>query len=181
MPQDQLPRSYRARSFRDSVPPGGIKSALAGGNTVGGWIREAEPRSDGHRHIDTPAMIELLRRIGANHYFFGIWDSPTDFDDLGQEFAPAAQQAGIQLLPYIVPPSETFAWGKSSYPHVMDYLAWARAFAELSLKYPVLTGWAIDDFDIHRRVSGRDPGSAVCDQSRPRLLHLRLFRLGDVR
>lgn len=148
MSQDQLPRRYRAQGFRDSIPAGGLKSALPGGNTVGGWIREAEPRADGYRHVDTPAMIELLQRIGANHYFFGIWDSPTDFDDLVEEFAPAAQQANIQLLPYIVPPSETFSWGRSSHPYVMDYLAWARAFAELSLKFPVLTAWAIDDFDI---------------------------------
>ncbi|MFC7623530.1 hypothetical protein [Microlunatus sp. GCM10028923] len=147
MSQDQLPRRYRAPGFKAGLPPGGIKSALPGGNTVGGWIREAEPRKDGYRHVDTPAMIELLQRIGANHYFFGIWDSPTDFDDLRLEFAPAAQAAGIQLLPYIVPPTETYSWGRASRPYVMDYLAWAKALAELSLEYPVLTGWAIDDFD----------------------------------
>ncbi len=138
---------FRAAGLRAGRPPGGIRSALAGGNTIGGWIREAEARADGYRHVDTLAMISLLTSIGANHYCFGIWDSPTDFDDLRNEFAPAAQAAGIQLMPYIVPPSETFSWGKSSQPYVMDYIAWARAFAELSLTYPVLTAWAIDDFD----------------------------------
>ncbi len=144
---DSAPRRYRGTGLRDQTPTGGIKSALAGGNTIGGWIRERAARADGYRHVDTPAMIELLTSIGANHYCFGIWDSPTDFDDLHQEFLPAAQAAGIQVMPYIVPPSETFAWGKSSQPFVMDYIAWARAFAELSLKYPVLSAWAIDDFD----------------------------------
>lgn len=78
-------------------------------------------------------MINRLRELGANHYCFGIWDSPTDFDDLRYEFAPAAQQAGLQLLPYVVPPSETFEWGKSSRPYRMDYIAWAEAFARLAL------------------------------------------------
>lgn len=141
------PRRYRGRGLRAEAPEGGIRSALAGGNTIGGWIRERAARPDGYRHVDTPAMIELLTSIGADHYCFGIWDSPTDFDDLHLEFLPAAQHAGIQVMPYIVPPSETFSWGKSSQPYVMDYIAWASAFAELSLTYPVLTAWAIDDFD----------------------------------
>ncbi|GAB3766781.1 hypothetical protein [Microlunatus parietis] len=138
---------FRAAGLRDRIPPGGIRSALVGGNTVGGWIREAAPRTDGYRHVDTPAMINRLRDLGANHYCFGIWDSPTDFDDLRFEFAPAAQEAGLQLLPYVVPPSETFSWGKASRPYRMDYIAWAEAFARLALDFPVITAWAIDDFD----------------------------------
>lgn len=147
MSELSTPTRFRAAGLRDRTPSGGIRSALAGGNTVGGWIREAAPRADGYRHVDTPAMINRLRDLGANHYCFGVWDSPTDFDDLRYEFAPAAQQAGLQLLPYVVPPSETFSWGKASRPYRMDYIAWAEAFARLALDYPVITAWAIDDFD----------------------------------
>ncbi|SDT27330.1 hypothetical protein SAMN04489812_4908 [Microlunatus soli] len=142
------PQRYRVDDLTGLLPHGGMRSALPGGNTVGGWIRESTARADGYRHVDTPATIAMLQEIGANHYFFGIWDSPTDWDDLRLEFAPAAQQAGIQVLPYIVPPTETFDWGRASRPYLLDFEAWAREFATLSLSYPALTGWAIDDFDV---------------------------------
>lgn len=138
---------YRAQNLAGQFPADGIRSVLPGGNTVGGWIREAEPRTDGYRHVDTPAMISMLKSVNANHFSFGIWDSPTDWDDLRLEFAPAAQAENIQIMPYIVPPTETRLDGRASRPHIMDYIAWARDFAELSLQYPVLTAWAIDDFD----------------------------------
>lgn len=115
---------------------------------MGGALRERQARADGYRHIDTPRLIETLQSIGANHYTFGIWDSATDWDDLRLEFAPAAQAAGIQIMPYIVPPTETHSIGRASRPYRLDFIAWAKAFAELSLQYPVLTAWAIDDFDI---------------------------------
>lgn len=138
----------RATGFTSTLPHGGLRSALPGGNTIGGWCREAEPRADGHRHVDTPAMIARLTEVGANHFFFGVWDSPTDWDDLRTEFAPAALRADIQVTPYLVPPSETFEAGRASEPHRMDYLAWATEVAELSLACPNVTSWAIDDFDI---------------------------------
>ena len=111
-------------------------------------MREATARADGFRHIDTPRLIAQLQDLGANHYTYGIWDSASDFDDLRNEFLPAAQAVGIQVMPYIVPPTETHEIGRASRPYRLDYVAWARAFAELSLEFPVLTAWAIDDFDI---------------------------------
>ncbi|GAA1582507.1 hypothetical protein GCM10009789_40340 [Kribbella sancticallisti] len=130
------------------VPAGGIKATLVGGNTVGAALREREPRADGHRHVDTPALVRQLREMSANTYLFGIWDAPTDWDDLREEFLPAAAAYGISVIPYLVPPSETAEHGRASRPYRLDFVGWARAMAELSLKYPNLTAWAIDDFEF---------------------------------
>lgn len=140
MPLEKRPRSW--------IPEGGIRAVLVGGNTVGAAVREAEARADGYRHIDTHALVAKLRDLGVNTYLYGIWDSPTDWDDLRLEFLPAAAEAGICVWPYLVPPSETDENGRASRPYLMDYVAWAKAMAELSAQYPNLTAWAIDDFEF---------------------------------
>lgn len=130
------------------IPAGGMRAALTGGNTIGAAVREKAPRADGYRHIDTPALIEKLVGLGANSYLYGVWDSPTDWDDLRLEFAPAALEAGIAVCPYLVPPSETRQDGRASRPYMTDYVAWATAIAELSTTVPSVTAWAIDDFQF---------------------------------
>lgn len=133
------------------TPPGGIKATQCGGNTVGATLREDRPRADGYRHIDTPAMIAKLNELGANTYVYGIWDSPTDWDDLREEFAPAAAEAGIDVWVYLVPPTETSRdGGRASRPYLMDYLAWAGACAELSVEQPNVKAWGIDDFEFNQ-------------------------------
>src|SRR5256885_2562048 len=129
------------------LPAGGIKATLTGGNTVGAALREREPRADGYRHLDTPALIRRLLDLNANTYLYCIWDSATDFDDLRDEFLPAAAAAGIDVIPYIVPPTETSEHGRASRPYRLDYVGWATAFAELAVKYPNFRAWAIDDFE----------------------------------
>src|SRR3954470_23136366 len=57
-------------------------------------------RPDGH--IDTPAMIEALKAMSANTYFYLIWHAPTDWDDL-PEFAAAAEKAEIDVWVYLIP------------------------------------------------------------------------------
>lgn len=133
---------------RPWVPPGGIRAALVGGNTVGAAVRESRPRADGHRHIDTPALIARLRELRVTTYLYGVWDSATDWDDLCEEFLPVAAAAGIDVWPYLVPPSETDENWRASRPYLTDYVAWAHAIAEASLRHPNLTGWAIDDFEF---------------------------------
>lgn len=144
---------HRAGEAGDAIlPPGGFLSAMTGGNTVGAPIREAGPRADGFRHIDTPAMIERLQQLNVTMYTYGIWDMETDWDDLRLEFAPAAEAAGIDIMVYIVPPSEcwpneqTHLDGRCSRPYNMDYVAWANAIAELSVAHPNVKSWGIDDF-----------------------------------
>jgi hypothetical protein len=109
-------------------------------------IRESTPRSDGIYHIDTQATIKRLKALHINTYYYLIWDEKTDWDDLVNEFARAAQQAGIKLVVYLVPPSESTGTRKS-YPFLTDYIAWADAIAKLSLQYKNIVGWAIDDFN----------------------------------
>ena len=52
---------------------------------------------------------------------------------------------------YLVPPSETDRHGgRASRPFLMDYLAWARACAELSVEQPNVKAWGIDDFEFNQ-------------------------------
>src|SRR6185437_13248241 len=123
-----------------------VLSHVAGGNTVGGEIRENTPRADGYYHIDTPAMIARLKTLHANNLNYLLWNSPTDWDDLRSEFLPAAQAAGIKVWAYLAPPNETYVNGKGSDPYRTDYVRWASALAELSRRYPALQAWVMDDF-----------------------------------
>src|SRR5262249_52523375 len=122
-----------AQINREITPPGGITTAMSGGNTIGGAVRESRPRADGYRHIDTPRLIHQLKQEGLNTYTYGIWDAPTDWSDLVNEFAPAADRAGIKIWVYLVPPSECFydpvpvKNGRCSWPYREDYVAWADA------------------------------------------------------
>lgn len=129
-------------------PAGGMRATLVGGNTVGAAVRERAPRADGYRHVDTPGLVRQLRDLSVNTYLYGIWDSPTDFGDLRDEFLPAAEAAGIAVIPYLVPPSETSEHGRASRPYLLDFVTWASELAELSTRYKNLVGWAIDDFEF---------------------------------
>ncbi len=134
------------RSTVGTLPKGTILASYPGGNTVSKEIREKQPRADGYYHIDTPATIKELKKLHVNTYLFLIWHSPTDWQDLNDEFLAAAKRAGINVWVYLVPPSECNTTGWCSRPYEMDYVAWARNIAQLSTRYPNLTGWAIDDF-----------------------------------
>jgi hypothetical protein len=138
---------------RNTLPDGAFLSAMTGGNTgPTAIIRESEPRSDGFRHVDTPAMIERLRQMHATTFTYGVWDKATDWSDLTDEFAPAAEAAGIDIMVYLVPPSECFPNpvrhldGRCSRPFEMDYVRWAQEIANLSVAHPNVKSWGIDDF-----------------------------------
>lgn len=132
-------------SVKVTQPP--IMNVLAhvpGGNTSGGEIREAVPRKDGYFHLDTPRTIARLKQLHANNYNYLIWNSPSDWDDLRKEFLPAAQRAGINVWVYLVPPTESRI--KYAHPFRTDYMRWATELAKLSVRYPCLQAWVIDDF-----------------------------------
>ncbi|WP_027341479.1 hypothetical protein [Hamadaea tsunoensis] len=128
-----------------AAPANGIKGATEG------TIRESANRADGLRHLDTPAMISRLLALHANTYDYVI-ENAADWPDFA-EFLPAAQAAGIRVFAYLVPPSEcpsSAAAPKSCdlyAPYHKDYVAWGKAIAQLSLTYPNLTGWTVDDMD----------------------------------
>lgn len=105
------------------------------------------------RHVDTPATIARLQALGANTYAFAVRNQQ-EWEDLGREFLPAAQQAGIKVWAYLLPPSECPSRAEPTdescdlyFPHQKNYTLWARDIALLSRQYPVLTAWALDDFN----------------------------------
>ncbi|GGM56756.1 hypothetical protein GCM10012275_29860 [Longimycelium tulufanense] len=135
---------------RNAVPHGGVRTVMSGGNTIGAWLREEQPRADGFRHIDSPAMVSRLKALGVTTYVFTVWEVRSDWDDLRDEFAPLAQQNDLDIWVYLVPPSECWSpEGRCSYPYELDFVAWGAAIAELSLEYPNITAWAIDDFNFN--------------------------------
>ena len=124
-----------------SAPPPGI---LGDYNAE---IREAAPRADGKIHVNSPLMIERLNTLHVNTYFFLIWHSPSDWDDLRNEFLPASARAGIGVWAYLVPPKECKP--ACSLPFGNDYVRWAAELARMSLDHPNLKGMVIDDFDYN--------------------------------
>ncbi|MBS1814620.1 MAG: hypothetical protein JSS87_07075 [Acidobacteria bacterium] len=123
-----------------------VLAHVPGGNTVGGEVREKTMRSDGYFHIDTPRMIARLKELHVNTCNYLIWNSPSDWDDLRNEFLPAAEKAAIQVWTYMAPPAETYAKGKGSDPYRTNYEKWAEELAHLSLRYRSLKAWVMDDF-----------------------------------
>ncbi|MCX6621958.1 MAG: hypothetical protein NTY38_12965 [Acidobacteria bacterium] len=109
-----------------------------------GVVMEAAARADGQIHLDTPRTIARLKELQANTFLYLIWRHAYDWDDLRREFLPAAQKAGINVWIYLVPPSECTP--ACSLPFGKDYLLWAAEAAKLSLQFPNLKAWAIDDF-----------------------------------
>jgi len=96
-------------------------------------------KADGR--VDVELLIDRLRNLGVNTYFYLIWHAGTDWDDL-KLFLPKARDAGIEVWVYLVPPSEPPA----PEPFRYDYVRWAREIALLSRRYPNLKAWVIDDF-----------------------------------
>lgn len=111
--------------------------------TYAGAIRSA----DGH--VDTDAMVKSLTELGAGTYYWLIWGH-YDWEDL-KAFLPKAQAAGIQVWPYLVPPTESVPHTHNySEPFRLDYQLWGEEIAKLSLQFPNLTAWVIDDYYANR-------------------------------
>ncbi|MCX5769046.1 MAG: hypothetical protein NTZ09_02050, partial [Candidatus Hydrogenedentes bacterium] len=95
--------------------------------------------------VDADAMVARLKDLGASTYYWLVWQS-TDWEDL-KSFLPKAAEAGIEVWPYLVPPSESPPNTTSySEPFRLDYQRWAEEIAGLSLEFPNLAAWVIDDF-----------------------------------
>jgi len=92
--------------------------------------------------LDVEGTIELLKHGGFQCEIVVVGGEPSrNWDDF-KRFAAAANSAGIDLWPVILPPSEG-----TSEPYRHDYVAWAEAFAKLSFEYPHVRGLNIDDLD----------------------------------
>lgn len=92
--------------------------------------------------LDVERTIQLLKQSGFQCEIAVVGgDASRTWDDF-TKFAAAANAADIDLWPVILPPSEG-----TSEPYGHDYVAWAEAFAKLSLEYPYMRGFNIDDLD----------------------------------
>jgi hypothetical protein len=128
------------------------------------------PDANGVRHIDTPATIASLGAAHVNTYAYLIYGrstlygtaseaaiSQSQWDDL-PGFATAAAAAGIDVLVYLVPPSEST---QSAYePFGWDYTGWADAIATLAVSHPNIREMVMDDFAVNTVEGGSDLGFA---------------------
>lgn len=106
----------------------------------------ANPPRLKNERVDRQKLLKELEDIQANTYNWLVWTKTTDWDDL-KLFLPQAQKKNIRVWVTLVPPSESKPIAKySSEPYGLDYERWAREIALLSLKYPNLVAWSIDDF-----------------------------------
>jgi len=100
------------------------------------------PIQDKDHNLDVAATIQLLQ---ANHFTCYVQPieekPPMSFDDF-KRLLPAAQAAGIEVWPVLIPHTEGY-----SLPYREDFVRWMTVLARLSLKYPVLRGVNIDDTD----------------------------------
>jgi hypothetical protein len=107
-------------------------------------------RPDGH--VDTDTMIARLKGLHVTSYAFLIWGwrynaTPyytTDFDDLANEFLPAAAQAGINVWVYLPSPRELESFAPP--PCHGDYMCWADKLGALAAAHPNLKVMVIDDY-----------------------------------
>ncbi|MCC6443305.1 MAG: hypothetical protein IT210_07590 [Armatimonadetes bacterium] len=97
-------------------------------------------RPDGR--VDNDKMVARLKELGVNTYFWLIWHAKTDWEDL-KLFLPRAARAGIDVWPYLVPPTEANPLPE---PFRLDYKRWAEEIARLSVRHKNLKAWVIDDF-----------------------------------
>lgn len=138
-----------------SVPGGAARAAST--TMLGDYATPlvGPPDANGVRHIDTPATIAKLRAAHVNTYAYLIYGSPlygtgteaqitqAQWDDL-PGFADAAADAGIAVLVYLVPPTESTQAGYK--PFGWDYKAWANAIAALAVTHPNIREIVMDDF-----------------------------------
>ena len=107
---------------------------------------------EGREPIDNRALVESLKRLGANTYAYLIWkDSGNEWKNL-PAFLDLARTAGIEVWVYMVPPTELpkTASGEIDYPPYQDnYPAWGTAVAELARSHPNLTALVMDDFAVN--------------------------------
>jgi len=97
--------------------------------------------------VDVSSLIKVLLNLSANTYNFLIWHNPEyDFKDF-IEFCEKANKCGLLVWADIVPPSEP----PLPKPYLDDYVAWAKTFAEISLKYKCFVAFTIDDFEGNLR------------------------------
>ena len=150
-----------ARASAGSPEPG---ATMSGAPVLGDYAAPLVGPADanGVRRIDAPATIAKLTAAHINTYAYLIYKSPlygtgsealttqAQWNDL-PGFADAAAAAGIDVLVYLVPPSESSQAGYK--PHGWDYKAWANDVATLAVSHPNIRELVVDDF-VQNTVEG---------------------------
>jgi hypothetical protein len=102
-------------------------------------------------HVDVDKTIDRLTALHVNAHMFLV-SRQRDWDELPR-FAAKAEQAGIRVWVFLHPPR--WCWNAKGQmdrscplyePYHGDYVKWAAAIARLSLQYPAVSAWSIDDF-----------------------------------
>ena len=103
------------------------------------------PRRDDEEHsVDIPKLIEYCKQAHLDTF---DWTLSRRWEDF-LEFLPVADEAGIQVWATLSSPSSMKYYHHGGYgPHFLDYVAWGKELAQLSLEHPSLVAWVIDDFD----------------------------------
>lgn len=136
-----LPVTAESQAVNHSLQP--QKAALPSANAMGSvpcaW---SVPLLKNDHSLDVAKTIERLKQAGFQCEIAVVGGAPSrNWDDF-KKLAAAANSAGIDLWPVILPPSEG-----TSAPYGHDYLAWAETFARLSIEFPHVRGFNIDDLD----------------------------------
>lgn len=101
----------------------------------------AEPRINGR--VNNVLLIDSLKEASINTYAYLIWHNKEyDWEDFNS-FLPLAQENNINTYVYLAPPTEDC---EEVLPYGCDFVSWGEEIARLSLQYPTLKGFIIDDF-----------------------------------
>lgn len=128
-----------AQSTVPSVAPPAISDWRAMGQSPCAWS-EAVQKAGGS--LDISKTISLLKHDGFSCHAMPVAGGPPYSWNEFQQLVAAADSAGIDEWPVLIPPTEG-----SSLPYQHDFVAWIEALAKLSLHYPHLRGANIDDLD----------------------------------
>ncbi len=118
------------------APTGISPNAL--GNSPCVWFL---PLENPDHSLNVPLTITSMKKNGFGCLAMPIEDKPPYLWADFQRLVEAADKAGIDIWPVLIPPSE----GGASLPYTTDYATWFKVLAKLSLHYPHLRGVNVDD------------------------------------
>jgi hypothetical protein len=98
-------------------------------------------------HVNVDSLITQLKAQNATTYTWKI-SNPNDWVDLST-FLPKAKINGITVTILLLPPSECppiNPTGNYSEPYRLDFIAWAKVIAKLSLRYSNFNSYSIENF-----------------------------------
>ncbi|MBN2102285.1 MAG: hypothetical protein JW716_05440 [Candidatus Aenigmarchaeota archaeon] len=139
-------------------------------------VYDNEPRL-GDGHINVSGMVYWIKASNSNTYNYLIWHSEYDWEDL-PGFLEEAEKEGIDVWITLSPPQETV-----SQPFGIDYMKWAEEISKLSLEYPCIKAWSIDNILLFASAENEQYFSGVFSKARginPKLEFIPVVYYSDV-